>query len=130
MVEPYFSNFSPKASPREPRAHSVPDGSDAAASYCKLVVGIFLVLEVWLFPKIRGPILVVLIVRTIIYLGLFWGPLCMEAPVWAPSLYMVYSGYIRVSRLGVHTVASDCSLNRSTVWALAVAIHCGPIFLI
>ena len=34
----------------------------------------------WLFPKIRGPILVVPIIRTIVYLGLFWGPLFMEAP--------------------------------------------------
>ena len=35
----------------------------------------------WLFPQIRGPILVVPIMRTIIYLGLFWGPLFMEAPM-------------------------------------------------
>ena len=34
----------------------------------------------WLFPKIRGPILVVPIIRTIAYLSLFWGPLFMEAP--------------------------------------------------
>ena len=29
-----------------------------------------------------GPILVVPIIRTIIYLGLFWGPLFMEAPIY------------------------------------------------
>ena len=38
--------------------------------------------NICLFPQIRGPILVVPIIRTIIYFGLFWGPLFMEAPVW------------------------------------------------
>ena len=42
---------------------------------------IFSVGLIWLFPTIRGPILVVPIIRTIIYLGLFWGPLFMEAPI-------------------------------------------------
>ena len=32
--------------------------------------------------KIRGPILVVPIIRTRIYLGLFWGPLFLEAPIY------------------------------------------------
>ena len=46
-------------------------------------------LPIWLFPKIRGPILVAPIIRTIIYLGLFWGPLFMEAPVSALLLRQV-----------------------------------------
>ena len=37
--------------------------------------------SIWLFPKIRGPILLVPIIKTIIYLGLFWGPLFMEASI-------------------------------------------------
>ena len=37
--------------------------------------------RLWLFPKIRGLILVAPITRTIIYLGPFWGPLFMEAPL-------------------------------------------------
>ena len=34
----------------------------------------------YMAPYVRGPILVVPIIRTRIYLGLFWGPLFMEAP--------------------------------------------------
>ena len=36
---------------------------------------------IWLFPKTRGPILVVPLLRIIVYLGLFWGPLFMETPI-------------------------------------------------
>ena len=37
--------------------------------------------SIWLFPKFRGPILVAFAIRTLIYLGLFGGPLFMEAPI-------------------------------------------------
>ena len=40
---------------------------------------------IWLFPKIRDPILVAPITRTTIHLGLFLGPLFMEAPIWVLS---------------------------------------------
>ena len=36
--------------------------------------------RIWLFPKIRGPILVVPILRTIMYLGLFWAPYLWKPP--------------------------------------------------
>ena len=35
---------------------------------------------IWLFPKTKGPVVVVPIIRTIVCLGLFWGPLFMEHP--------------------------------------------------
>ena len=35
---------------------------------------------IWLFPKIRGPILVAPIIRTLIYLGLFGAPYSWKPP--------------------------------------------------
>ena len=37
---------------------------------------------IWLFPKTRGPILIVPIIRIIVYLDLFSGPPFMETPIW------------------------------------------------
>ena len=35
------------------------------------------------FPKIRGTILGVPTIRTIVFLGLYWGPLFGNVPLWA-----------------------------------------------
>ena len=35
----------------------------------------------WAFPKIRGTILGVAILRTIVFWGLYWGP-----PIWEPTI--------------------------------------------
>ena len=37
--------------------------------------------DIWLLPEIEGPMLVVPITKTTVYLGIFWGPLCMETHV-------------------------------------------------
>ena len=42
----------------------------------------------WLFPIIRGPILVVPTKRILAYLGLFEGPLFMESPACGPSMWI------------------------------------------
>ena len=39
--------------------------------------GTTLVFYMWGFPKIRGTILGVLIIRTIVFWGLYWGPLIL-----------------------------------------------------
>ena len=44
--------------------------------------------SIWLSSKIRGPILGVLIIRIIVYMGLFWGPLFMEIPMQSLKPYL------------------------------------------
>ena len=41
------------------------------------------------FHKIRGPLLGVLVIRIIVYWGVFWGPLFMETPVRVPPSTVV-----------------------------------------
>ena len=45
------------------------------------ILSMALLSSIWRLPKTRGPILVVLVIRIIVYLGLFWGPLFMETPI-------------------------------------------------
>ena len=56
-------------------------GDRARGEQCRFTWLLPCTLVMWLFPQIRGPILVVPIIRTIIYLGSFWGPLFMEGPI-------------------------------------------------
>ena len=35
----------------------------------------YVYMYIWGFPKIRGPLLGVLVIRTVVYWGLYWGPL-------------------------------------------------------
>ena len=48
---------------------------------------------IWLFPKIKGPVSVVRIMRIIVYLGLFWGPLSTSKPPIALYSYRPISTY-------------------------------------
>ena len=66
-----------------PLGRRSPTGSDFTGAPCVSVSGVLSrwYKAIWLFPKIECPSLVVPIMRTIVYLGLFWGPLFMEAPM-------------------------------------------------
>ena len=44
---------------------------------CKILGVVLEVLVIWEFPKIRGTILGVPIIRTIVFWGLYWGPLIL-----------------------------------------------------
>ena len=63
--------------------------------------------DMWLFPKIKGLILVVPIIRIITYLGLFWGP-----HLWSPPCSSKNSGFQgRMSEAdAVGTSEASCSI--------------------